>query len=314
MISLGIDTSNYTTSAAIYDGQTGICQKQLIAVKNGQKGMRQSNVLFEHIKNIGNILDKLFKTERKSPTSVGVSARPTENKDSYMPCFLAGVSVAQSISAALHSKIFYCTHRQNHIASALYSSKKLNWLKDKEFIAFHLSGGTTDWVYVKTKDYQFKKVEKIGGSLDLNAGQLIDRVGVYMGLSFPSGPEIDKLAADYTAKSNEEAFKISVAGENCNLSGIENLAKTFFEKGKNKQKTAYYTLTAVKDTVNEIIKNIKQHYNLPILFMGGVSGSLILKEYFKNKYGAFFAEPDLSSDNALGAAILSYFNSNLNYR
>ncbi|MBQ7930319.1 MAG: peptidase M22, partial [Clostridia bacterium] len=95
LLFLGIDTSNYTTSAAICDGEGNILlnAKAPLPVKEGERGLRQSDAVFHHVKNLpevsrqaGRIMDE---NREKTLVSVGCSATPRDSDGSYMPCFLS---------------------------------------------------------------------------------------------------------------------------------------------------------------------------------------------------------------------------------
>ncbi len=301
---LGIDTSNYTTSVAVYDDVTNsvINRKKLLPVKAGEKGIRQSDAVFHHTVQLPQLINELVNDFDGVISSVGVSVKPCNEDGSYMPCFLTGISVAEAVASFMRIPLFKFSHQDGHIAAALYSADKLN-LINEEFFAFHISGGTSQVLKVAPNDNYFK-TEIISDSLDLKAGQAIDRVGVMLGLAFPCGPELEKLAL----KSNLPLKKEKVFRRDgmFSLSGVENKCKKMFDDGKTPADIAFYCInyirSALDDTVNEIIAG---HGNLPLIFSGGVMSNSIIRNDFMNRYNAFFAEPQYSSDNACGIAILS---------
>ena len=142
---LGIDTSNYTTSVALYDSATGeIAQKkQLLPVREGQLGLRQSDAVFHHTAQLHTLFGELLEgVNPREIAAIGVSTRPRPVDGSYMPCFTVGENTAKILSAVLRVPLFVFSHQEGHIAAALYSAKRDD-LFDKEFLAFHVSGGTT---------------------------------------------------------------------------------------------------------------------------------------------------------------------------
>jgi len=232
---LGIDTSNYTTSVAVYDSFSHqvVQSKRLLPVKSGELGLRQSDALFHHTVALPELVEEvLSKIEHKKIDAVAVSNRPRNVNGSYMPCFLAGVSVARGIAAALGVSCYYFSHQEGHIAAAMYSADRMDLLS-KEFVAFHLSGGTTEALLVKrhTGEHIFD-AEIIAKSLDLKAGQSVDRTGVMLGLDFPAGMALDALAQ----KSDKE-YKIKpfMRGCDCSFSGLENKTRELFNKGEKKE-------------------------------------------------------------------------------
>ena len=178
---LGIDTSNYTTSVALYDGETGELrqQKKLLPVREGQLGLRQSDAVFHHTAQLHALFEELVRgVDTKSIAAVGASVKPRPVSGSYMPCFTVGENTAKIISAALKVPFTGFSHQEGHIAAALYGSGRLD-LFDKTFIAFHVSGGTTEAVLAKGSGCGFT-CEIIAQTLDLNAGQAVDRVGLML--------------------------------------------------------------------------------------------------------------------------------------
>lgn len=301
---LGIDTSNYTTSVAIYDDENNsvISQRKLLPVKEGEKGIRQSDAVFHHTVQLPQLINDLTNSFKGEISSVGVSIKPCNADDSYMPCFLSGIAVAESITSLFNIPLYKFSHQDGHIAAALYSANKLD-LIEKEFFAFHISGGTSQVLKVK-HDNKYFKTEIISDTLDLKAGQAIDRVGIMMGLQFPCGAELEKIALNSNLNlKNEKVFR---RDGKFSLSGVENKCKKMFEDGESPENIAFYCInyirSALDDTVNEIID---KYGKLPLIFSGGVMSNSIIRSDFISRYDAYFAEPQYSSDNACGIAILS---------
>ena len=305
-IILGIDTSNYTTSCALMysDGELIANLKRPLAVKEGERGLRQSDAVFAHVKNIPEIMTEARSIlGEKSVSAVGVSTRPRNIDGSYMPCFLSGVAVAEGIAAVANVPLYRFSHQCGHIMAAIYSSGKTELLDGREFLAFHVSGGTTEMLKVRAVGDAFS-AELVGGTADINAGQLIDRIGVYMGLPFPSGRYLEALALENekkipTRKPKVKDFKV-------NLSGIENIAiKTFNETG-DKCLTAAFVLNYVAESLSLLASEyIKIYGEREILFAGGVMCNSIIKKTLSDRFTAYFAEPEMSADNAVGIAALT---------
>ncbi|MBQ7380475.1 MAG: peptidase M22 [Clostridia bacterium] len=302
---LGIDTSNYTTSLAFCkkSGEVVANLKLPLPVKEGEKGLRQSDAVFLHTKN----LPVLFESAREyfeayEPVAVGVSATPRTQEGSYMPCFLAGVATAKALAASHGIPCLEFSHQNGHIMAALVSSGACDSLFGKEFVAFHISGGTTEVVLVRPNGNDFS-CEIIGGTLDISAGQAIDRVGVALGLSFPCGAALEKLALAYEGKPFLK--KGCVKDGYCNLSGLENMALAMIQKGSAKEEIAAFVLYVVGWTLMEMTVCVREKYpNIPIVYSGGVMSCSILKKMLSGK-DRYFAEPSFSSDNAAGIACLT---------
>lgn len=299
--SLGFDTSNYTTSAALLlNGEMTSCGK-LLPVKAGEIGLRQSDAVFHHTRQLPEVVAQLGDAIGKVKT-IGVSTRPRDAEDSYMPCFLVGVGTAQMLSQALDVPLHRFSHQQGHIAAALYSANRLELLK-KRFLAFHLSGGTTEAVLVEPCENGMFSTKLVASSLDLKAGQVIDRIGVMLGLPFPAGKHLDPLACAYTGKIKVRA---SMKGENCSLSGVENKCRALMKRGAEKEEIAATCMAYVLASVDGMTKALLEEYgDLPVLFSGGVSSNSMLRKQMAEKYGAIFAEPRFSADNAAGIAVLA---------
>ncbi len=300
---LGIDTSNYTTSVAIFDSETNeiFMEKKLLPTEKGSLGLRQSDAVFSHIKQISSLVEKVMKNKTKPIKAIGVSAFPRRAEGSYMPCFLVGETLAESVGAILNVPVYKFSHQEGHIVSALYSADKLSLLKEK-FIAFHVSGGTTDALLVNPSETLFD-VELVASSLDLKAGQLVDRVGVMLNLDFPCGPQIESLAL-----KNTESIKLkpTMKGVNCCLSGVQNKCEKLFSDDKSPEYISAYCLEAIKSALFAMTDELINIYGkLPLIYAGGVMSNSIIKAKIQEKYDAFFAKPQFSSDNAAGIAVLA---------
>ncbi len=296
---LGLDTSNYTSSAALYFENGEVFQtKKLLPVKEGTLGLRQSDAVFHHTKQFHEVVSSLMPADIKA---VGVSDKPVNKVDSYMPCFLVGVSVGEILASAFDVPIHRFSHQQGHIAAALYDTKKIG-LFESEFIALHLSGGTSEVLYV---DSVLGDITVIAKSIDLNAGQVVDRVGNMLGLPFPSGRYLEELALKSEYK---HCIKPSLKGYDFALSGIENLCAKMMSDGKDKEEIASFCLEYIILTIDNVLEKVTKEYrDVPIIFSGGVSSSSIMKKRLRAKYGASFASPQFSSDNAAGIAVLTAF-------
>lgn len=297
---LGIDTSNYTTSLSVcVDGVITENVKLPLTVKTGEVGIRQNDAVFLHTVNLSKAFE-ILKCDLKSISAVGYSDRPRNAEGSYMPCFLCGQSTASIIANTLKIPVYKNSHQQGHIKAAVYSSGMPEY---DRFYAYHLSGGTLELLSVKNDGTSYE-CEIVGKTLDVTAGQMIDRVGVMLGLAFPCGKALEELARQNTEKLPK--FSVSVNGTNCNLSGLQNKAENMIKSGAASSYTAAYVFEFIKLTIDKMTENLYKNEKLPLLFSGGVSSNGYLKEFFKNKYGAYFAEPVYSADNAAGTALLTY--------
>lgn len=298
---LGIDTSNYTTSAALLKNGTMRQSKKLLPVKQGEKGLRQSDAVFHHVQQLPEVLDAL-PFQGASIATVGVSNRPRSLEGSYMPCFLVGVSAAKTAALSLGVPLHTFSHQQGHIAAALYSAGELDLLGQR-FLAFHVSGGTTEVVLCEPDKKAIFSTAVVAQSLDLKAGQAVDRVGVMLGLPFPAGPELEKLAL----RANQSfSIRPSMKGTDCSLSGVENKCRTMIVRGAAREEVAAYCLQSVLAALDGMAAALLRKYgDLPLLFAGGVMSNSIICGALTQKYDAVFGEPVFSADNAAGVAVLA---------
>ncbi|MCC5909937.1 MAG: O-sialoglycoprotein endopeptidase [Clostridiaceae bacterium] len=305
---LGIDTSNYTTSVALMNRQGKLIkeEKKMLFVKEGNLGLRQSEALFQHIKNLP-LLTKEMQSISSNYEIVAISSatKPRPIEDSYMPVFLASKSLGETISNLWNIPFYEFSHQEGHIEAGLWSiALKL----DKPFLALHISGGTTEILKVvpKSKGYH---IEIIGGTGDISAGQFIDRIGVSLDLPFPSGPHLEGLCED-TVIDNIHV-PISVKGTSISFSGPETyVQKMIREKNLEAKEVAYSVFSCVARTLNKLIKNTLQLYELDtLLVVGGVASNNIIKNFLKDNLQGdgievHFGQPKYCSDNAVGIAAL----------
>ncbi len=303
---LGIDTSNYTTSCALYRSEDNSITKlsKLLPVKEGERGIRQSDAVFHHTAQLHVLLEELLKDKNIRIDCVCASSVPRRQEGSYMPCFSVGAATARSISAALNVPCFDASHQQGHIMAALFSSGRLD-LVSSEFLAFHISGGTTEAMIVTPHSEDILSCEICAKTLDLNAGQLVDRVGVYMGLSFPAGKEMERYALEYNGKPLR--VKPSLKGADCCLSGFENKLTAMYKSPDDRAEVSALTLAYVEATVSAMAEKLVEKYGeISLVFAGGVMSNSIIRQSILNKFRADFAKPDFSCDNAAGVAIIGY--------
>lgn len=243
---LGIDTSNYTTSVALYNENGTVVQnRKLLPVKKGNVGLRQSDAVFFHTQQMFTLYKELVKDiDTTKIKAVGVSTKPRPVEGSYMPCFTVGVNVANMIADTLKVPLYEFSHQEGHISAAVLSSEHFELFQD-DFIAFHVSGGTTEAVLARPYNNGFK-LQLIANTLDLNAGQAIDRVGVMLGFNFPCGKQLEKSALQFDGKVK---VKPTLKEENCCLSGLENLCRKMYESGEPTEKISFFCLKYIEETL-----------------------------------------------------------------
>ena len=305
---LGVDTSNYTTSLAICkDGEIIAQKRRILDVKEGERGLRQSDAVFAHVKNLPALAKDLMDDcgiYAEKIDAIGYSAYPRDIKGSYMPCFLTGEMLALCLGAICKKEVYKFSHQCGHIAAALYETEFYD-AYERAFASFHVSGGTTEILLCTPDEEKIFDIKKIGGTLDLNAGQTIDRAGVLMGLKFPCGAELEHLAK--ASKKRLPVGKISVNRLNCNLSGLENkVIKLLNEKNSNED-VAYFTLSFVAKTLDKLSENLRCEYSdIPIVYAGGVMSNAMIRSVLSQRENTHFAKAGFSSDNAAGISLLCH--------
>ena len=310
---LGIDTSNYTTSAAIVseNGEVLLNRKIPLPVREGERGLRQSDAVFHHVKNLPEaaraVEEALGKAGGSIPAAVGVSSVPRDAEGSYMPCFLAGVASAEMTARTAGVPLYRFSHQAGHVMAAVNSvcangdGERKTYL-EAPFLAFHVSGGTTDLLLVEPDEERIFRIRQIGGSKDINGGQAVDRTGVRMGMLFPCGAEMDRAALTYAGKLPKA--RCSVDGTWCCLSGLENKAAQLWESERDPALVSAYTLDFIGRTLAAMTDSAWESCGrLPVIYAGGVMSSRYIRRLLETR-GAF-ADPVYSSDNAAGTACLT---------
>ena len=299
---LGFDTSNYTTSIAYYNGEDGLNCSKLLPVKAGELGLRQSDAVFAHIKSLPELSGRLFShISAAEVNAIGVSTRPRAVDGSYMPCFMVGYTHAKLLADSLHAPLYEFSHQQGHVAASLWSAGRLD-LMDQPHLAWHLSGGTTELLLVEPEGKNVR-CKRIGGTSDISAGQLIDRTGKLLELPFPSGRYVDELSK---SAEGREVFKVKCPDLEFSLSGVQNKVEAFHRCNNNGAETAAYALRCVCHAVLQATKNaLKVHPGLPVVFSGGVASNSMLRGALA-ELNPIFAQPQYSTDNAMGIAVLTH--------
>ena len=315
---LGIDTSNYRTSVAAVDSDGMILSHTavLLDVPAGQRGLRQSDAFFMHSNRIPGYIEELFgSTDPANIKAVGVSERPRRVEGSYMPCFLAGVNAAREIAAALKVPVYCFSHQEGHAAAVMESEGKT---AASRTLFFHLSGGTTE-ALICSPDGKGYSMEIAGGTRDISVGQLFDRFGVAMGMPFPSGQYLDDIAFKTLEKTGFDVKKTEKTGViprlkhdegYFNLSGAETRLMRYAENknGISAEAVTAELFSSVSELIIKTARYLSEKYCAENIYMaGGVASSRTFRAIAHNNRSADiqFGAPELSGDNAVGAALLA---------
>ena len=299
---LGLDTSNYTTSAALVDINENIVadSRKILEVKQGEKGLRQSDALFQHWKNLPVLLEPLLKEYCRFIAGVCAGSRPRPQEGSYMPVFTAGTGIGTVVAASLNAQYSEISHQEGHLLSAAHN----NDVSEKEdIILTHLSGGTLEFVKVSNGIHEIVYATK-----DISYGQLIDRTGVFLGMPFPAGRYVDEMAVKAYVKGRKDPVsRVFMDDSGMNLSGLENSLKSAL-KNHDKESVCAFLMERISESFIKACDKVSAENNInKILVCGGVASSEFLRNYCKDR-GYIFGEKALCSDNAAGEAIAACRN------
>lgn len=302
---LGIDTSAYTTSLALVSGEGDIVADKRIVldVAPGKRGLRQSEAHFAHVRNLPSLFESCCAD--LAPGDIGavaVSDRPRPLEKSYMPVFLAGSAAARTAAALLNVPLYTFSHQEGHVEAALYGIV----MKAQRFLAVHFSGGTSEILAVEENGFRYN-IEIISATADISAGQLVDRVGVEMGLPFPAGPAMEKLALD---SGEGLALPASFQGERFSFSGAETAARRLLLEGVPREQVAFMVFRCIANTLEKGLRFAVEKTGLrDVVMAGGVMANVRIRERLVSRLAGtgirfHWARPELSTDNAVGIALL----------
>ncbi len=301
---LGFDTSCYTTSVAAVElsGRPVASCRQLLPVPLGERGLRQSDAVFIHVRQLPALVEELSRIIKgRTIAAVCASTQPREDEKSYMPVFQAGDAQARGIAALLGIPCFASNHQRGHIEAALVDAG----MSEDPLLAVHLSGGTTELLA-----YDGAHVTLLGGTLDLHAGQVVDRTGVALGLPFPAGPRLEELARRGTAQAR---LPVSMErdGLHCHLSGAETQLQRWIQAGAlPAEDIAREVYDLLARTVARLVAAGARETGIrQVLLAGGVASSALFREMVTARMAKLdrqirlhFGHPEYSGDNAVGAA------------
>lgn len=310
---LGIDTSAYTTSVALVNNEheAVLDERKVLDVKQGERGLRQSEALFLHLKNLPILFEKVNSLLNREVRAVAVSKFPRRTEGSYMPVFTAGYSQAVVLSRFTGIPLYEVSHQEGHIMAGMSGNYEL--MARKEFLAVHFSGGTSEILQVKRKEQSnLMDIKPVAAGMDLHAGQLVDRIGVAMGLPFPAGKKLEQLAMTFN-KENVPLIPSTVKENGFCFSGAETRALQLLKQGICKEDVAYAIFRVIANTLEKILLIQADKLGLKeILMVGGVMANSIIRERLVNRLEhpavglrLYFAKPELSTDNAVGVALMA---------
>lgn len=305
---LGIDTSCYTTSVAVLAEDGGLLgeARRILSVKPGRCGLQQSEMVFQHTRNLPELMESVLSDKNYKPAAIGVSGYPRPLENSYMPAFLVGLGAARSLAAMTGARLEVISHQENHLEAGVWSAGG-PWTQ--RFLLLHASGGTTDLLLAERQDSGRCRITQVGGSIDLHAGQFVDRVGVALGLQFPAGPGLERLAATTADKAE---LPVSVRKLNVSLSGSCTAALRALQQGTDGAALALGVEYALGETFARLLRNGAEACAVrDVLLVGGVGSNQYIRRHVEAKLAKrgvklWVPEGRFSSDNAAGCAALAW--------
>lgn len=311
---LGLDTSFYTTSAAAVDlqGRLLSARRRLLPVPPGERGVRPQEGVFLHVKALPDLVAEVLEEVRAAcpdgvPRAVAASLRPLPQPESYLPVFRVSEGFGRTLAAAWQVPFFGATHQEGHLMAGAWSAEMP---LQEGFVAAHLSGGTTEFLdAVPAKGGTGFALRRLGQTKDLHVGQFIDRVGVALGLPFPAGPALERLAAG--GRAGPAVIPSHAEGASLSFSGPEAAALRLIAQGVRPEDVAYGVQVCVARSVEKALRWALQETGRQVaLIAGGVAANAFLRQELTTRLAErqgvrlFFATPEYSTDNAVGVALL----------
>jgi len=306
-LALGLDTSCYTTSVALMrqDGTLAADARRPLVVKPGGRGLSQSEMVYQHTRNLPMVFADAMATvgEGIELLAVGASVKPRPVEDSYMPAFLVGGGYGKVLALSHGVACHGISHQENHILAGIWSAG--GPCADR-FLAVHVSGGTTEVTAVDSSADGLT-VTLLGGSLDIAAGQFIDRIGVTLGLPFPAGPEIERLARH--GQDNPAAIPVTVEKCSVSFSGPETHARRLLDQGFAPAFVAAGLQRCIAEALTKMIRAaITATKRNDVLLVGGVGSNSYIRGHIAEGLAGdravslYYPRIEYSGDNAVGAA------------
>ncbi|MDI6823198.1 MAG: O-sialoglycoprotein endopeptidase [Bacillota bacterium] len=326
---LALDTSCYTTSCALVEasGRARADLRLPLPVPPGGRGLRQAEAVFHHLVQLPRLVERVMEVARREDvrvTAVAASTRPRPPRDSYLPVFRAGEGFGRAVAAALGVPFVELSHQEGHLGAVWNPG-----LPDT-VLALHVSGGTTE--LLRLQGGAAREAVSLGTSLDLHAGQFLDRVGVAMGLPFPAGAHLDRLAMaasdDREASPSsapgasggptspggqpggapEVAIPVTVRGYRPSFAGPEAAALRLIAQGTAPALVARAALLCVARALEKMVLAALEAGEPPVvLVVGGVAASALVRDRLRHRLGhpavgvrLHFPPPELCTDNAVG--------------
>lgn len=307
IITLGIETSCDETSAAVVINGRKILSNIInsqIDIHTIYGGVVPEIASRCHVEVINQVVKEALKQADK--TYEDIDAICTTYGPGLVGALLVGVSYAKGLSYASNKPLVGVNHIEGHIAANYLTYEELK----PPFLCLIISGGHTH--LVKVNDYT--KFEIIGKTKDDAIGEAYDKVARVVGLGYPGGPKIDKLAYDGTPNINLP--KSNIEGLNFSFSGIKTAVINLNHKNPEINKAdlcASFEKVTTEMLLENVQKAIDETQIKTIVLAGGVAANSYIRKEFarmsnEKKVKVFYPDIKLCTDNAAMIASAGYYN------
>lgn len=306
IITLGIESSCDETSVAIVKNGREVWSNVIntqIPIHTQFGGVVPEIASRKHIENISNVTREALKEANVTFDDIDIIA--CTYGPGLVGALLVGVSYAKALSYALKKPLVGVNHIEGHIAANYITNKNL----EPPFLCLIVSGGHTNLVHIKS----YKEFEILGKTRDDAIGEAFDKVARVIGLGYPGGPKVDKLAKE----GNADIVLPKTKFENLDFSfsGIKTAVINLHHKTPDINKAnlcASFEKTVTEELLENTIKAAKDLNINKIALAGGVSANSFIRasfEQLKSKgYEVYYPDLKLCTDNAAMIACGGYYN------
>jgi len=313
MLVLGLETSCDETAAAVLkDGDTLLSNiiNDQIDIHSDYGGIVPELAGRSHNERVHRVIKESLqkaKVQLKDIDLIAVTMGP-----GLIGSLLVGLNTAKGLSYGLNKPMIGVNHLEGHIL-AIYLQNKISF----PFIALVVSGGHTELYKV----FGFGQYKLLGKTRDDAAGESFDKVGKMLGLPYPGGPAIEKLARNGNGNSHKFPRSYLEKGSlDFSFSGLKTSVRTFLNQRQqdscitltNEDISAGFQDAVIEVLVNKIIRACKRENLSRIVVTGGVASNGALREAVKKEsqifgFQSFFPDPIFCTDNAAMIACAGYY-------
>lgn len=306
-IILGIESSCDETSVAVVKNGREVLSNVIntqISIHELYGGVVPEIASRNHVENISPVMKEALK--QANVTLDDIDGIACTYGPGLVGALLVGVAYAKALSYASGKPLIATNHIEGHIAANYITYKELK----PPFLTLLISGGNTQLVLVK----DYTRFEILGKTRDDAVGEAFDKVARVIGLGYPGGPKMDKLAKEGTP--NIELPKVHVDGLDFSFSGLKTAVINLHHKMPDINKAdlaASFEKNVAEILIENTKKAIKETGITKIALAGGVSANSYIREEFsklqdEKNIEVYYPELKLCTDNAAMIASAGYYN------